>query len=93
MARTKSLIKLTDKTLQELKDKGFRYVLVKSYTPAQRNNRIELNRFILVPVKELPGDPGEREIFAPIDSDVLTDWAQLSEKGLEAYIDTNLEQA
>ena len=91
MARTKSLIKLTYKTLQELKDKGFRYVLVKSYTPAQRSNRIELNQFILVPVRELPGDPGEKEIFAPIDSEVLTDW--LSEKGLEAYIEGALESA
>ncbi|HEV9037998.1 MAG TPA: hypothetical protein VGQ51_15290 [Puia sp.] len=93
MARKHSRIKLTDKSLQELKDKGFLYVLIKGYTPAQRNDRIELNQFILVPVRALPDAPGEKEIFAPIDSEVLTFWANPSEDGIEAYIELSLESA
>lgn len=93
MARNRPRIKLTDTTLQELKDKGFLYVLVKGYTPAQRNDHIELNQFILVPVRQLPEAPGEKEIFAPIDSDVLAYWAHLSDNEIEAYIDLSLESA
>ena len=87
MARNRSRIKLTDKSLQELKDKGFQYVLIKGYTPAQKNDHIELNQFILVPVRELPDSPGDKEIFAPIDSDVLAYWADPSIGGIEAFID------
>lgn len=93
MARNRPRIKLTDKTLQDLKNKGFRYVLIKGYTPAQRNDHIELNQFILVPVRQLPEDPAEKEIFAPIDSEVLAYWAQLSSSGIEAYIELTTESA
>jgi hypothetical protein len=93
MARNQSRIKLTDKTLQELKDKGFLYVLIKGYTPAQRNDHIELNGFILVPVRELPDGPGEKEIFAPIDSEVLACWAEPSDDGIEAYIELSYKSA
>ena len=91
MARNRPRIKLTDKTLQELKDRGFLYVLIKGYTPAQRKDHIELNHFILVPVRQLPEDPAEKEIFAPIDSEVLAYWAQLSTGGIVAYIELPTE--
>jgi hypothetical protein len=79
-------IRLTEKTLQELKDKGFQFVIVKGYTPERRLDHIQLNYFTLVPLKELPTGPGEKEIYAPIDSEVLAEWANLSD-GFEAYIE------
>ena len=86
MQKPNTASKLTKKSLQELKDLGFRYVLVKGYTPDRRFDYIELNYFTLVPVKELPEDPGEKEIFAPIDSEILDDWASQPERGIEAFI-------
>ena len=87
MAKSKSAVRLTDQTLKELKDKGFQYVLIKGYAPDRRNAYIELNHVILLPVMELPVEPGEQEIFAPIDSEILLDWANSSDDGFEAYIE------
>lgn len=87
MAKSKSAVRLTNQSLKQLKDKGFQYVLVKGYAPDRRNSYIELNHVILVPVMELPVKPSEQEIFAPIDSEILMDWANSSDEGFEAFID------
>jgi hypothetical protein len=87
MAQSKSAVRLTDQTLQQLKDKGFQYVIVKGYTPDRRLDHIQLNHFILTPVVTLPTEPGEKEIYAPIDSEVLADWASTSDGSFEAYIE------
>lgn len=87
MAHSRSCIRLTGKTLQELKDKGFQYVLVKDYIPDRGPDHIQLNHFKLVPVMELPTDPGEKEIYAPLDSEVLLEWVSSSDASFEAYIE------
>jgi len=87
MQKPSASSRLTKKSLQELKDLGFRYVLVKGYTPDRRFDYIELNYFTLVPVKDLPEDPGQKEIFAPIDSDILEDWANQPDRGIKAFIE------
>jgi len=87
MAQSKSTVRLTAQTLQQLKDKGFQFVIVKGYTPDRRLDHIQLNHFILTPVVELPTEPGEKEIYAPIDSEVLADWADTSDGSFEAYIE------
>jgi hypothetical protein len=79
--------RLTKQSLEVLKELGFRYILVKGYTPDRRYDYIELNHFTLVPVKELPEDPGQKEIFAPIDSDILQDWASQPDNGIAAFIE------
>ena len=79
--------KLTDQTLQELKAKGFQYVLIKDYAPDWHLDQIQLNHFVLVPVMLLPTDPGEKEIYAPIDSEILLDWACSPDTTFEAYIE------
>jgi len=87
MGKPNATIRLTKKSLQQLKDLGFRYVLVKGYTPDKRNDYIELNYFTLVPVMELPEDPAQKEIFAPIDSDILDEWASQPDNGIKAFIE------
>ena len=79
-------IRLTAKILQQLKELGFRFVLIKGYTPGRRTDHIELNHFILKPVIQLPEDPAQKEIYAPIDSDILLDWASSTE-GVTAFIE------
>ncbi|MBS1601437.1 MAG: hypothetical protein JST42_02130 [Bacteroidetes bacterium] len=91
MGKPNATIRLTKKSLQQLKDHGFRYVLVKGYTPDKRFDYIELNYFTLVPVMELPEDPAQKEIFAPIDSDILDEWASQPENGIKAFIEEYIE--
>jgi hypothetical protein len=85
--KTSFRVRLTEQSLQELKDKGYQYVLVKSYTPDRRLDHIHLNHIILMPVMALPTKPGDREIFAPIDSEVLLDWVSSQDASFEAYIE------
>jgi hypothetical protein len=87
MAKTKPSIRLTVRSLQQVKDKGFQYVLIKSYAPDRRHDYIQLNHLILVPVVELPRESGEKEIFAPIDSEIILDWANSPDKDFIAYIE------
>lgn len=87
MAGNQGGIRLTEKTLQQLKDRGFQYVLIKGYSLAKKIDYIELNSFTLTPVRELPEDPAEKEIFAPLDSEILLQWATDHAYGVEAYIE------
>jgi len=75
--------------LERLKERGFRYVIVESYTLDRRLDFIEMNHFLLKPLKELPGQPGELGIFEPIDSHILREWADHPDNGIKAFIDTN----
>lgn len=79
--------RLTKQKLQELKDLGYQYVLVKGYSAERSANFIELNHFTLLPVKQLPEDPNEKDIFAPIDSEILLEWASSGDDGIEAFIE------
>jgi hypothetical protein len=88
MAGDKEAVRLTPKTLQQLKDRGFQYVLIKGYDLSKKSDYIELNSFRLTPVKELPEDPGEKEIYAPLDSEILLQWAR-SKTGVEAFIESS----
>ncbi|HLZ87482.1 MAG TPA: hypothetical protein VKQ52_09590 [Puia sp.] len=81
--------RLTARRLQELKDLGFRFVLIKGYTIDRRSDYIELNHFTLVPVKELPEDPGQKEIYEPIESEILLEWASSPDNGVMAFIESD----
>ena len=88
MPKEPSSIRLTRQTLQKLKEGGYRYVLVESYTLDRRSDHIEINHFLLKPVRELPRT-GEQGIFEPIDSHVLREWADHPDSGIKAFIDSN----
>jgi hypothetical protein len=93
-ARTaRTAIRLTLETLEKLKERGFQYVLVESYTLDRRLDYIEMNHFLLRPVKALPDGPGDLGIFEPIDSTILREWAKHPDNGIIAYIDSNSHTA
>ncbi|HET6256634.1 MAG TPA: hypothetical protein VFE32_21345 [Puia sp.] len=85
----KAVSRLTEQKLNELKKLGYQFVLVKGYTPERGADFIGLNYFTLLPVKKLPEDPGEKEIYAPIDDEILSEWAN-SDNGILAFIETVL---
>jgi hypothetical protein len=80
-------IKLTKQSLQQLKDSGFRFVLIKGYTTDRRIDYIEVNYFTLVPVKDLPEDPNKKEIYDSIDSEILMQWASFPDDGAKVIIE------
>ena len=82
-------IKLTKQNLQELKEKGYLYVLVKGYTTDRRIDYIEPNHIILIPVKGLSSDPTKKGIYEPIDSPILSQWAQFPDVGVQVLIEAD----
>jgi len=87
MESSRSAITLTKQSLQQLKDSGFRFVLIKGYTTDRRVDYIEVNYFTLVPVRDLPEDPNKKEIYESIDSDILMQWASFPDDGAKVIIE------
>lgn len=61
--------------LQELKDKGFKFVQVKGLTPDNHYDYSEPHLMLLVPLKELPDSETNRDIYEPLESRILDKWA------------------
>lgn len=68
-------IELTVKALQNLEHKGYKYVQVRALTPDKHFDYVEPNHMLLVPMKELPTDPALKDIYEPIGSELLKQWA------------------
>lgn len=75
--------------LETLKNKGFRYVQVKGFTSDKRLDYMEPRYLVLIPMKELPVDGGKIEIYEPINSQLLLDWATNSNDGMRILISLN----
>jgi hypothetical protein len=78
--------RLTTENLKTLRDQGFLYVLVNSYSAENRFDHSTFNRLILVPVRELPEAPGQKGIYASIDSEILDEWANQPDNRIDAFI-------
>jgi hypothetical protein len=77
---------LTVQNLKDLKDRGFRYVLVKGFTMDRRLDYTELRYFMLVPIKDLSDDPNNTGIYEPIESKILQDWASSPDDRVEVLV-------
>jgi len=77
---------LTPSVLQNLKNKGFRYVQVTGFSSDRKPDYMEPRYFMLVPVKDLPGNQQEQGIYEPIDSKILMDWANSPYEGVEVLV-------
>ena len=63
------------KSLDDLHNKGYNYVLVKGFTIDRHYEYVDPYILVLVPIKELPSDPMLKDIYEPIKSDILYKWA------------------
>jgi hypothetical protein len=90
MENPRATTRLTNESLQHLKDSGFRFVLVKGYTADGRVDYINFDYFSLIPVKDLPMEPGKKEIYEPIDSEILSEWARFPDEGLKVIIEAEM---
>lgn len=78
--------KLTPASLQNLKKKGFRYVQVQGFSPDKHLDYMEPRYFVLVPLKNLPTETDQKGIYEPIESDILTEWANAEEEGFDVFL-------
>lgn len=78
--------KLTPASLQNLKKKGFRYVQVQGFSPDKHLDYMEPRYFVLVPMKNLPTETDQKGIYEPIESEILTEWANTEDEGFEVFL-------
>lgn len=72
--------------LKNLEDKGYKYVQIKGLTMDKHYDYIEPHTMVLVPLKELPTDPAQKDIYEPIESDLLKQWASESSEHFQIMI-------
>lgn len=68
-------IEFTAKALDRLQLEGYKFVQVKGLTNDYHYDYIDPNFLVLVPIKELPTDPFQKDIYEPINSKLLYKWA------------------
>lgn len=68
-------IPLTLQALELLEQKGFQYVQVKAFNADRRFDYVDPSMFIMFPIRELPADPLKKDIYEPINSELLRAWA------------------
>jgi hypothetical protein len=77
---------LSAKALDKLQQKGFRFVQVMGLTMDKHFDYMEPSFMLLVPMRELPTNPLDRDIYEPTDSELLYQWAAEKDGHLQVFI-------
>jgi hypothetical protein len=72
--------------LENLKSKGYKYVQIKGLTTDKHYDYIEPSFLLLVPLIKLPSDQNQKDIYEPIMSPILEQWATEAGNHLEVII-------
>ncbi len=79
-------IELNTSILESMEKEGYRYVQIKGLGADRRYDYLAPRFLILVPLRELPTDPREKDIYEPIPSPVLEQWANESDDRFKIII-------
>lgn len=82
-------IELTLQSLLSLENSGYKYVQVKGLTIDLHYDYMEPHCIILFPMKELPTAQINKDIYEPVDSDLLREWAKDSDDTTQILISTD----
>jgi hypothetical protein len=76
----------TPGVLDALRRKGYRFVQVRGLTVEGHYDYIEPSRLVLIPFRELPAQPEDKDIYEPIDSELLLAWAYDKGNGVAVFV-------
>jgi len=76
----------TTAVLEKLKQEGFKYVQVKGITTDNHYDYTEPSRILLIPLRELPRSKAQKDVYEPIESQLLEDWALRSDVGAAVVV-------
>lgn len=85
--KLKSVCAFTPEYLQKLKDSGFKYVLIKTYTWDRRQDYLSPHYMILTPIRDFSNNPDNQGIYESVDSGILKEWSLSKEKDLVVLAD------
>ena len=80
------VVELTLQTLEDLQNKGFRYVRVNAFSQDNRPDYMEPHYFVLEPIIDIPEDVNKKGIYEPVNSKLLVEWARLPNERTKVYI-------
>ena len=73
--------------LSALEKDGYKFVQVKGFTMDNHYDYVEPHSLVLFPMRELPAEQAGKDIYEPIDSKILQQWAaEKNEDGFEFRI-------
>lgn len=70
---------LTIKALDDLKEKGYRYLQVQGFTMDHHPEYIEPYYLMLVPVKSLTANKATMDVYEEISGEIIINWAKRSD--------------
>ena len=79
-------VRLEANMLEALQRKGYKYVQIKGLTTDKRYDYLSPHILLLVPMKVLPADPREKDIYEPIPSSILEQWAAEQDEHCKIFI-------
>jgi hypothetical protein len=65
---------LTSEALTSLQKKGYKYLQVQGFTMDHHLEYVDPHYLMLVPMKELPTDQAKKDIYEPINSELINSW-------------------
>jgi hypothetical protein len=80
---------LSLQALQQLEDAGYKFVQVKGITRDKHYDYSEPSFLILVPIKELPANAEKKDIYEPVNSELLQQWANDKTDSVKVFISIN----
>jgi len=78
-------VPFTRMMLEQLKGKGYKFLQIKGYAHNNRIDYIQPYYLMLIPFKEFPKEPHDIEIYEPINSEILSSWAD-DEMGVKVMV-------
>ena len=84
-------VKLTVPALQALEGKGFKFVQVVGLTLDNHYDYVDPHSLLLLPIKELPTDQAKKDIYEPIGSEMLKEWANDTGSNTQVFISMNIK--
>ena len=76
------------KMLKKIEADGFKYVQVKGLTLDKHYDYVEPHFLVLVPMKELPHEQQYKDIYEPVKSELLEQWAVENDDAVEIVVST-----
>jgi hypothetical protein len=76
ISQSRGAVELDARVLKDVERQGYKYVQVKGLMTDKRYDYLAPRFLLLVPLKELPTDPREKDIYEPIPSPLLEQWAK-----------------
>jgi len=71
---------LTSAALDILQEKGYKYLQVQGFTMDHHAEYVDPHYLMLVPMQELPTDQAKKDIYEPINSDLINSWIATENK-------------